>query len=203
MEWKAATLARFICFCHYFCGMSQVFIGITGLQATGKTTLAKKIVKEFNINHVRTDAIRDFLIKELTYYHDADYSHHNPKIDSANVIVANCRDMTVKELLKQKQSVMLDACGSTRAKRKERIKNVKRANPDIKTILIHVKEKHEKIISRLSERDAETGHKWVEYFKKFWVENYEEPTEDEADYIIVAENNDTKVIKKLREIIKK
>ena len=53
---------------------------ITGPPLSGKTYFARKIAKKFKLNHVRTDSIRDFLISELTYYHDADYSHPNPKL---------------------------------------------------------------------------------------------------------------------------
>ena len=177
------------------------FIGVTGLPAAGKSHFARKITKKFNLNHIRTDAIRDFLIKELNYYHDTQYSHSNPKISSANVIVKDIKRAIMKELLTQGQTVLLDSVGKEKAKRDMNLEFIRGISKDIKIIIMVVKAKEEDVLSRLKKRDKSGKTKWIETYKTRWSKTYDEPTADEADYLIIVEDYD-KAIKELEKIIR-
>jgi len=177
------------------------FIGITGLPAVGKSYFAKKLAKKFNLNHIRTDAIRDFLISELNHYHGTQYSHSNPKIHSANVIVKDIKRAMMNELLTQGQNVILDSVGKEKVKRDLNLDYVRSLSKDIKIIILVVKADEKEILSRLEERDKSGNTKWVQTYKDRWSKTYDEPTEDEADHIIVIKNY-KQAVKELGEILK-
>jgi adenylate kinase family enzyme len=182
--------------------MSILFIGTTGLHAAGKTALAKEIAEKFNINHIRTDDMRHFLISNIKYYDSADYSHHNPLIDSANKIVAAHRNALIKELTSKKQSFILDSCGSTKEKRKNRFGKAFENGNSVKTVIIYVKTPEETVLSRLDKRDNGNGRKWVQNHKTFFKERFEEPSETEADHVLVYDGtNKEEVFEKIREIL--
>jgi len=179
-----------------------VLIGFVGLQASGKTTFAKEIAGEFGLNYVRTDSIRDFLIKNITYYHAADYSYHNPLIDSANKIVTTVCDDIIRELLSQEQSLILDSCGNKKTKRKVRFDKAKTNCPNLKIIIIYVKADEKSVLLRLKERDRKTKQKWVQNYESFWKKNYEVPDKNEADYLLVYDGkNKQQIIDQVAEII--
>ena len=67
--------------------MKQIFIGMAGLYASGKTTLANRLAKDLKISHIRDDSMRDFLISEIRYYSKAQYSHRSLLVDSLNKII--------------------------------------------------------------------------------------------------------------------
>lgn len=171
-----------------------VLIGLVGLQACGKTTLAKEIAKKFKLNHVRTDAVREFLINNITYYTDSNYSYYNPLINSANRIVAAFRNAIMTELLMQDQSLILDSCGNTKVKRKIRFDVAKKNCSNLKIIIIHVKVDEKVILSRLKERDKKKGDKWIHSYETFWKKTFEVPKKGEADLVLTYDTTNKKQI---------
>ena len=179
--------------------MRQVFIGITGLQATGKSHVAERISEHFKITHVRTDAIREFLIQNVKEYAMADYSNHNPLIAKVNSIVARMRDALVEELLSQGHSVILDSCGSTKEKRAQRFGH---APKGVTTVLIHVIAPEKDIRERLAQRDKEKNTSWLTTYNIHWEKLFEAPTHDEADYVFTITSNDiTILVEKLKQVL--
>lgn len=183
--------------------MKQIFIGITGQFAAGKTTFAKKLASDLNINHIRSDAIRDFLISEITYYNKAQYSHKNKLIESANKVVYKHRDVLVKELIEKSQSLILDSVGATRKKRAQNIQLVKKVKTKIVTIIIFIETDESTILKRLKTRDAKTGWKWESYYQTTRKNIFEAPSQNEANFIFaLTQNNYAKIVKKIKSIRK-
>ena len=181
--------------------MKQVFIGTTGHWAAGKTTLARKLAKRFDMDLIRGDAVRDFLIKEISFYKDAQYSHHNPLIDSANKVGRKFKLSLMKELIKQGRSVLVDSAGYVKEKRKVHLNLVKKINPKIITILINTQENNNIIVERLKERDRKMGWKWEETHDKIRKKTFQEPTSEEADHILTFDQkNYDEIVSKLEKI---
>lgn len=132
----------------------QFLILIFGHFASGKTTLAKKIEKEFNFSRVNSDDIRDFLISKIKHYSGAHYSYYNDKINSANRVVSKFKDYLIKELLRQGQSLIIDGGRKTRDKRKKYVRLKKICSKKLISIIIETKLDEKKIIKRLKSRDA-------------------------------------------------
>ncbi|MCD6229907.1 MAG: AAA family ATPase [Candidatus Diapherotrites archaeon] len=97
----------------------QFLILISGHNASGKTVLSRKLLREFDLNKVNGDDVRDFLISSIKFYSDAHYSYPNSKIISANKTVSAFRMALVKELLSQGESVLVDGAGIERKARKK------------------------------------------------------------------------------------
>lgn len=179
-----------------------VLIGIVGLPAVGKSTFAKKLVKQFALNHVRTDGIREFLKSNFTYYTDADYSHPNPLIASVNRIVRKLTDDLITEFMAEGQSVIVDSAGKTKEKRKHRIVIARAACPDVKYLLIEILTNEEVVLQRLAAREDDNNQRWVETYTNRWKPMYEQLTSDEADFLLVYDgSNEEEILKKVGELL--
>lgn len=60
----------------------QLLILLSDHNASGKSTLTKKILSELDINRVNGNIIKDVLISNVKFYSDTHYSYPNEKIQS-------------------------------------------------------------------------------------------------------------------------
>ena len=182
----------------------QSLILLFGHNAAGKTTLAKKLEKTFELNVVNGDVIREMLIKNIKYYSKTHNSFPNERIATANKIVDICREETIKELLSQNQSILLDGGGITKEKRKEYLKLKKYSKREVVTIIIEVIIDEKILIERLKFRDKKNAKfKWLKFYKKIRKKRYEAVEEKEADYILIYnQKNYRELVDSLKKVLK-
>ena len=174
---------------------TQLLILVVGHNTSGKSTLTKEIISELDINRINGDVIREMLISNIKFYSDTHYSYPNKKIDSANKILSVFRTELIKELLIQKQSVIIDGAGITRKTRNEFLKLVNYGNKNIITIIIETILEEDKLLIRLKERDNKNKqHKWVKFYNDIRKEKYEPVDNSEADFILKYNQNHSKEI---------
>ena len=182
--------------------MNQLLIGISGLPAAGKSTLSVWLSKKLEISHIRTDSLREYLIKNVYYYKDEDHSYSSPRIKSVNRLATIFRDSMIKELLQEGESIIVDAIGKSKAKRKKRLAIVKKVSTKIETVIIYVNTTENKVLKRL--KDRKVGKKWVETYEKRWKQEYDIPSQNEAEHFIIYDGkNKDKILKELKKIVHK
>ena len=181
---------------------TQLLILITGHNASGKSTLSKKIESNFNISRVNGDIIRDLIINTVKYYSDTHYSYPNKKIKSANKIVSLFRKELIKELILQNQSVLIDGAGITKGRRKIYLDLKKLSQNKIITIIIEATLVEHLLLERLKNRDKKNNkYKWYDFYKDIRKEKYESVEESEADFILkYNQNNSEEIIKAIKNI---
>ena len=184
---------------------AQLLILVAGHNATGKSTLTKEIISELDINLVNGDVIREMLISNIKFYSDTHYSYPNKKINSANKIVSVFRTELIKELLIQKQSVIIDGAGITRKTRNEFLELVNYCNKKIITIIIETILEEDKLLIRLKERDNKNKqHRWVKFYNDIRKEKYEPVDNSEADFILkYSQNHSKEIIQAIKNIMHK
>ncbi len=182
---------------------AQLLILVAGHNATGKSTLTKEIISEFDINQVNGDVIREMLISNIKFYSNTHYSYPNEKILSANKVGSIFITELIKELLIQKQSVIIDGVGITRERRNKFLALVNDCNKKIITIIIETILEEDKLLIRLKKRDNKNKqHRWVEFYKDIKKEKYESIDDSEADFILkYNQNNSKEIIQAIKNIM--
>ncbi len=183
----------------------QTLILIFGHNASGKTTLAKKIVEQLDVSRVNGDDIRDFLISKIRYYADAIYSYPSPKIRSANISVNVFRKVIIEELLKQGESVLVDGAGITKERRRNRLIFAEALPEKAQTVIIECVLSETELLDRLRERDKKSAKdKWVDFYKDIRKEQYDRVSTDESDFVFhYDQKNGDEIISDLREILRR
>jgi len=182
---------------------SQLLILISGHNASGKSTLAKKIESQFDISRVNVDIIRDLVINNIKYYSDTHYSYPNSKIKSANKVISIFRKELIKELLLQNQSVLIDGAGITQERRRAYLYLKNSSSNPIKTIIIEATIDENTLLNRLKNRDNKNNrHKWIDFYKDIRKEKYETVEKKEANFILkYNQNNSKKIIQAIKDIL--
>ncbi|MFA6353313.1 MAG: AAA family ATPase [Candidatus Paceibacterota bacterium] len=183
--------------------MKNIFILVIGQNASGKSTISREIESKLKINKISLDDVRDLLISKIRFYSDTHYSYPNKKIDSVNKLVYAFREQLVKELLSNKQSIVVDGGGIIRKIRKKHLSLAKNINPKIITVIIETKIEEKELLKRLSKRDLKNEKlKWVKFYKDIRKRAYEPVKNTEADCVLeYNQKNSKEIIKKLRKII--
>ena len=183
--------------------MKNVFILVVGHNASGKSTISREIERNLKINRISVDNVRDLLISDIKFYQDTHYSYPNKKIESANKIVYAYRKELIKELLYNKQSIVLDGGGIVRNRRKKYLSFAKKVNSKIVTVIIETRIDEKELLERLSNRDKKGKHlKWVKFYKDIRKDGYDKVDPSEADYVFEYNQKNSKdLIKELKKII--
>lgn len=183
--------------------MKQVLILVRGHMSSGKSRLTEKLIKDLdlNINRINADLIRDFLISNLKFYSNINYSYPTEQTFSLNKITKPFKLSIIKELIDQKQSLIIDVGALTKESRKENLAYAKENK--YLTIIINCELEEKVLLERLKIREKENpGHKWVSFYNDISKKRFEEISDDEADYILTYNQNNYEEIKnKLEKII--
>ena len=181
----------------------QCLILVIGHNASGKTMLSNRILKHFNINRVNGDDVRDFLISKIHYYSDMHYSYPNPKIKSANKVVNIFREELIRELLSQGESVLVDGGGITKESRKRYLELKNISSRKVITVIIELDIEENILLQRLKHRDkSNRNYRWVDLYDDIRREKYEEVTDDEADYVLkLNQDNSDAIIERMSDIV--
>ena len=180
---------------------NQYLIMVVGHNASGKTYISEKIADKFKLNRINNDLIRKFVIENIKYYNDAIFSYPGGKINSVNKVVWKFSINLIIELLKNKQSVLVDGISIVKSKR---TKYFKLANKKITTIIIETKIDEDELLRRLQTRDQEDKKdKWVKFYKDIRKNKYDPIKDNEADYVFhYNQKNLNEIIKQLKKMIK-
>ncbi|MCF7872194.1 ATP-binding protein [Candidatus Woesearchaeota archaeon] len=182
--------------------MKQVIFGMAGHPAAGKSTFAKKLVKEFNASHINKDDFRDFFAENILDYKGADKSYSNEKILSVNRVVRVASDKLIEELYSRGVSFIVDGYGKFKESRERMRQFFKEKKINLPIIIIHVVEDKDVILERLKERDSGGNTKWVENFKIKWEPGFSKPSEEECDFFVeVNKYNHEDAIEKIRNFV--
>lgn len=182
----------------------QYLILIVGHIGSGKTTISKEIVKNFVINRVSNDDIRESLVLKIPFFSDAHgCSYRSEKAGAMNAVAHAHNKELVKQLLLSGESVLIDGGGITRKRRAEGISLKTFAVKNIKTIVLVLNIPENELLERLAERDKiNKNYKWVDFYKKVRKQQFERVTDDEADYVLRFDHNDNdEIIAKLKDVL--
>lgn len=182
----------------------QYFIIIAGQNASGKTTLAAEIAKEFAVNIISNDSVRDLLASKIPFFSDSQGCSYLNEKSRAMSAVAHAHNIElVKQLLLAGESVLLEGSGISKKRRAEKLKLTEFAIKKIKTVIIEIQIPEDELLRRLKLRDDENqGHRWVDFYNDVKKAEFESVSNDEADYVLkYDQNNREAIMAKLREIL--
>ena len=187
---------------------NKQFIIITvGHIWSGKTTLAKRLEQHFNINRINNDSIREYIIENIKYYNNINYSYKTDISTKMNKSVKTIKNTILKDLISFWESVILDAGHIRQNTRIEAFKNTKHVdkNKKIETIIINCNIDDEELIKRLEDRDIKSWHKTKR--KQYYIETkkyqFQEVQWNEANHILnYNQKNIDEILKKLKLILK-
>lgn len=176
--------------------MKQLFIALVGRNASGKTTVAKRLTEDFPVlNRVNADDFRDFVAHQVAYFNALDRSYKNPLYDQLNPLAMTYRTMLTSVLLKAGQHVLYDGSGAKREYRDTYLANVRETAPDCLTVIIYMHIEEAELLPRLEERKGAGGDRWQEMYWDSAKEGFEPPEPDEADKLLRYDQNNYDEIK--------
>lgn len=174
--------------------MPQTFIMLVGFSHSGKSTLAKKIQKEFSNKFIRIDsnAIHNFLNKNYSIFQD-DNTIQGESFNLRQKTTKTIQNILLDTLLKEGCSIILDTCNLSKEKRRDVLNKIKYINKKIKTIIIHLDISEEKLYKRLKRADQKMIQKeekpvWVDLYKKIQKDKFDLPQKNEVDFLLTLEN---------------
>ncbi|OGY40943.1 MAG: hypothetical protein A2Y82_03730 [Candidatus Buchananbacteria bacterium RBG_13_36_9] len=171
--------------------IKQIFIMLVGFSQSGKTTLAKKIAKEFApfFTRINSDSIHDFLNMNYKIFQD-DKTITGKGYDLRQKTTSAIKKVLIKELIASHYSVILDSCNLVKAGRLELLRAVKKVKKDIVTVIIFVKIPEIILYGNLRRADKKKkarGEKsaWVDLYEKVQKAKLDKPHKNEADYLLI------------------
>lgn len=183
----------------------QVIVLTVGYPASGKSTLIKQLREKFQeLNVVNGDSLRDLLRKEMKYFNNLEFSELTPEVKRANAIVKEYKKLIIGELTLSGQSILVEGNHLEKSARNKWLSIAKEINKNILTIILYFKISESEVIKRYQDRGKnDPESKWVAEFEKWRKDQLEEPSADEADKIIIFnQNNQEDTIKELSLILK-
>lgn len=170
-----------------------------------KTTLAKIIEKEFNINRINNDYIRDYMKNNILCYKNTDISSRTTTTTEMNQSVRKIRDIIIKDLISLGQSIIIDAWNIKKSIRNRIINFKVHATKNIETIIIKFNIKEEELLARLEQRDVTSKRKTkrTEFYITKKKTEIEKLQLNESDHIIeFNQNNLEETLENLKNIFK-
>ena len=182
--------------------MKQTLIITVGYPGSGKSPLSKEIANKFKISRINGDDIRVFLKDNISYFNDIKVNEYEtPKAKSFYKLSQSIRKQLLENLFENNQSVIIDGGNHQIIKRENWIKFTRENYPDTRIVIIYVKIDEKTLLERLDKRDKKEGAKWRENYEKRWSKTFEEPTLDEADYLLVYDqDNKDEILEEVREL---
>jgi adenylate kinase family enzyme len=177
---------------------------LAGPNSAGKTTFALTLLETLPVlQHVTGDKFRDFLKNTIPYYVDVDFSLDDPATRSANNLAKNYIAELTKELVSNNKSVLVDATNLRSQTRKFRIEEVKKIQPNTKTIIVGFDIPASLLRERLTNRDRSSQKaQWLKNYDSYIEKTYEFPGQTEADFVFINDGtNSVEIINKIQDII--
>ena len=160
--------------------MPVLIIFIVGHNASGKTTLAKKLSEDLKISRITGDDFLDFIKQNVAYYSDLDISYPNDKYTSLKQLKVDYRNLLTVALIKQNQSVIFDASGHTKQSRDQYIASFHQM-PEVKTLIIWAYATKAELLQRLGARENQHSN-WLKQYREKGP--FEPPLDSEADVVL-------------------
>ncbi|MBT4850195.1 AAA family ATPase [Candidatus Parcubacteria bacterium] len=183
--------------------MKQALIILNGFSRSGKTTLAKKINKAVpELIKIDSDSILNFLNKNYPVFQD------NNSVDGPAYIIRQKSNKAIQKalistLLAERYSVLLDSNNGRKKVRDKILGIIKKSNKKIKTIIIRHKITEEKLYKNIERFDKKIGgHGWKDLYEKIQKPSFDEPKNNEADYLLIHDKNTEEIILKIKKILK-
>lgn len=181
---------------------------MSGFSRSGKTTLAKKIEKEYLPKFARIDSsgIHDYLNRTFPLFLD-DNTIGGEGFDLRNTTTGYIREGLIKSFSKAGISLILDSVHTTKEKREKVKEYLKEFYDDFITVIIHIDISEDKLYEYLKEEDRqniERGEKaaWVDLYESIQKDDYERPTKDEVDYLFRYDgSNEGEILDELNKIV--
>ncbi len=177
---------------------NQIFIMMVGFSQAGKSTLAKKIAKEFDLVRIDSDSIHDFLNKTYKVFQD-DKTIKGKSYDLRQKLTYEIKEDLIKELIKNGNSIILDSCNLSKISRSELLKLVKKIQKNITTIIVFVNIPELILYKNLRQADKNKklrGQKtaWLDLYEKLQKNKLDKPSKNEADYFFIYNYSQDKFI---------
>lgn len=180
--------------------MKQIFIMLVGFSRSGKTTLADKIIKALpELTKIDSDSILEFLTKTYPIFQD-DNSITGTSYQLRQISNKYMQIGLISALLENGHSVLLDSCNIKMDIRKKILAKAKKANTNIQTIIIRHKIDETILYKNIKMADDSlaSDHNWQDVYEKIQKPNFDEPKKDEADYLLLHENNTEQIISEIK-----
>lgn len=160
----------------------SLFVLLTGHNAAGKTTLAKRLEADLGFNVVSGDPLRYLMKKNISYFHDFDISITTEKGRGTAAIIHNYCKQVSQLLLSRNQPVIYDAGAIRKSYRKTILTEVTEGIDRPVVVILYVTLTEDELLGRLQARPE--PH-WVEHYKKNKKAFLEPPTADETDHVLM------------------
>gem|GEM_PF-3244691 len=170
--------------------MSRLLVLVSGYNASGKSTLSRKLSEDLGCNRINGDDFLEFIRQSTPYFSDLDISHVNTKYDMLKQFKVDYRNQLATVLLQADQAVILDVSAHKKITRQQLMGPLK-SIAGAKTAIIWIDISEDELLRRLNAR--EQSEKWVEQYHQKGA--YERPGEDEADYVLRYDQNNYDEIK--------
>lgn len=182
--------------------MKQVFIMIVGFSRSGKTTLANKIIARFpSLTKIDADLIHDFLNSTYPVFKD-DNTVDGTAYKMRRKTTKKIQGALASSLLEAGHSVLLDSCNVKKDIRDKIFSIVKELNRDITTIIVRHKIDEKTLYKNIRKADQEKGGTiWKDLYEKVQKPEFNEPTKNEADRLLIHEDNTDEIIAKIENLI--
>ena len=160
--------------------MTQLFINVVGHNASGKSTITKRLAEDCGLNRVSGDDFRNFVYDNVPYFKDTGLAKSTDKYQLLNPLVINYRLELSLALLTAGQNVIFDGSGTVRQWRSHYMNQIQQRFPKVKRIIVYTMIREAELLSRLNERDILTGQTlWREQYLKKKKSTFESPTANE------------------------
>src|SRR5579872_4795408 len=106
--------------------MAQIFVNLIGHNASGKSTIAKRLEQELQVNRISGDDFREFLASHILYFQKTGFSYPSDKTKVLHPVVFSYRTELAYALLAAGQSVLYEGSGATREIRQKYLAKIRR-----------------------------------------------------------------------------
>jgi predicted kinase len=182
--------------------MAQLFINVIGHNASGKSTLSRKLTKALPLNRVNADDFRQFIFDNIPYFKGTDSSFPNHRFTILGDIFNHYRFELCWVLLQEKQNVLLDGSGYKDTTRAKYLPQVKEKFPEVIRVIIWCQLPEPELLERLTERNKTQGDKWLRQYHEIKKPGFVSPSENEAEIVLnYTQDNFDEILGKLKELL--